>query len=350
MDSIAVTSESNRINVTYAIRSIEQHLAETESGDGAQIFEDLLVSMPEMPLQDMIESASDLLQGWINKMAACNKYPTTIRGYVSIIRGYMYYRGIRLTTDDIRHLNLPAKIREEKYPLTRDVIQRILKVASYKRRGLYLAILSSGMRIGEAVSLKRSDISTEMDRITIHIRAENTKTRAGRTVYISAEAAQYLLPRLSKMSDDDLVFGTNEIRQHSVITEDATFRSYLNKIGFEERYASGRYKITLHSLRAFFFTRAARAHDENYAHMMTGHGGYLMQYDRLTGEEKLAMYMEMEPSILVYDTGRKNDEIQRMTNTNRELAINKDRIRNLEERLRSMEALISTSSQNFRVA
>lgn len=337
MDSIAVTSRSNRINVTCAMRSIETYLA--ENGSGGQVFENAITSMLDMPLQDMIESASDLLQGWINKMAQC-KHPTTIRGYVSIIKRYMHYRGIRLTSEDIRHLNLPAKIREERYPLTHDVIQRILGVASYKKRGLYLVLLSSGMRIGEAISLRRGDISTDAARVTIRIRAENTKTRAGRTVYISTEAAKHILPRLSGLSDGDLVFSNNEIRQHSVITEDATFRSYLNKIGFGERYASGRHKITLHSFRAFFFTRAARAHDENYAHMMTGHGGYLMQYDRLTDEEKLAMYVEMEPSLLIYDTSRKDDRIRRLENANRELVRDKDRLRNLEERLRSVEELL----------
>jgi hypothetical protein len=65
-------------------------------------------------------------------------------------------------------------------------------------------------------------------------------------------------------------------------------------------------------LRAFFFTQAVRLHGENYAHRMTGHSGYLMQYDRMNDEEKLKMYKELEPNLAVYATTKANLEIERL--------------------------------------
>lgn len=71
----------------------------------------------------------------------------------------------------------------------------------------------------------------------------------------------------------------------------------LKRMGFSKKYESNRYmKITSHSLRAFFFTRASRKHVDNYAHKITEYGGYLIQYDRMTEDEWLDMYMNLEPA------------------------------------------------------
>ena len=79
------------------------------------------------------------------------------------------------------------------------------------------------------------------------------------------------------------------------------------------RYSSSRiHKITSHSFRAFFFTQAVRKHGENYAHRLTGHGGYLIQYDRMNDEEKLKMYIELEPELVIFDTSKQQLEIENL--------------------------------------
>ena len=76
-------------------------------------------------------------------------------------------------------------------------------------------------------------------------------------------------------------------------------------------YSSNRfYKITSHSFRAYFFTAATRKHGENYAHKMTGHGGYLIQYDRYDDETKLKMYLELEPDLVVFDQTKNEIQIK----------------------------------------
>ena len=45
---------------------------------------------------------------------------------------------------------------------------------------------------------------------------------------------------------------------------------------------------------------------------MTGHGGYLMQYDRMTEDEKLEMYIELEPDLVVFDQTKNELEIAKL--------------------------------------
>ena len=115
------------------------------------------------------------------------------------------------------------------------------------------------------------------------------------------------------------------------------FSKYVDKLGLDERYDSGTRKITLHSFRAFFFTRAARVHDENYAHMMTGHGGYLMEYDRLEEEQKLDMYLDLESELLVYDQTKNQLKIKKLQEANLKLSEQSEEISELKRRMAYIE-------------
>jgi len=88
------------------------------------------------------------------------------------------------------------------------------------------------------------------------------------------------------------------------------FKRILRNTGLVESYESSRTnKITMHSFRSYFFTKATRKHGDNYAHKMTGHGGYLMQYDRMTDEEKRGMYLELEPDLIIDSSERQKTRI-----------------------------------------
>ena len=96
-------------------------------------------------------------------------------------------------------------------PLELDTFQKILKACSAKREMLYLAQSSSGMRIGEMVQLRKKDIHTDAARLMVKIPAAFTKTGVARTTFFSAEAAKMVMPRLKKIDDGDLVFGTGHV-------------------------------------------------------------------------------------------------------------------------------------------
>ena len=261
------------------------------------------------------ENCFDLLQGWINSKSKNGMSAGAIRQNFSNLKGFLHYMGIKITKEDVRaNLSFPKQIKEEPFPLQLEHIQKILEHTA-KKKAFYLTLLSSGMRMGEAVQLRKKDLVLTKERIMIKIPAKITKTQTGRTTFISKEAASFLKLKLKNLEDDDLIFGSNENVDYARTTEIMTLKRVLQKAGLDEKYDTvNRRKITLHSFRAYFFTKATRIHNENYAHKLTGHGGYLPQYDRLTDDEKLDLYLKLEPELLVYDNSKKSVEIEKLKN------------------------------------
>ncbi|MDH3657006.1 MAG: site-specific integrase [Nitrosopumilus sp.] len=175
------------------------------------------------------ESACDVYQSWINWSFKKGISPKTLKVYFSLLKSYLHYRGIKISEKDIKaNVTLPKLIKEEKYPLSMDQIHDILKIASYSKKSLYLALLSSGMRIGEAVQIRKKDTSFSQGRLTVKIPARITKTKTGRTVYISKEATNAITPKRNKIKDDGLLWGTNSNYLTAVQADVKAFSKYVD--------------------------------------------------------------------------------------------------------------------------
>ena len=142
-----------------------------------------------------------------------------------------------------------------------------------------------------------------------------------RTTFFSAEAAKLVAPRLKKIGDLDLVFGTDVNPQCNAVSCEAKYLDELQKkMGISDKYeTNGRNVITTHSFRAFFITKISRS-DPNLAKYFSGQKGYLLQYDRLTDAEKLSHYMGFEPLLLVSDKARDQERIRNLENENANVA------------------------------
>ena len=254
------------------------------------------------------ERVCDALQAWINGTRQC---PSTVRLYFSLLRQYLHYRGIKLDSLAIRQtLKFPIMYVEELHPLGLEEFYQILDACDSQRRTMYLAQASSGMRIGEIVQLRRKHVDTDRERIMVKIPPTFTKKRRGRTTFFSSETAELLLPRLQNLGESDLIFGRTEAPKAAIQAEMTYMRRLLNRIGLGESYeTNGRHKITTHSLRAYFITKISRR-DQNLAKYFAGHRGYLLQYDRLTDEEKLEYYLKFEPDLLVHHRLKSREEIR----------------------------------------
>lgn len=296
--------------------------------------EDLLELKKQKGEDEFIGSLYDVLQEWINYNLERKLGHYTLQVRFAHLRSYLYHLGMRTNPQDIKQLlRFPKKIKEERYPLKKSELQNlILAHARYPRRqALYLACSSSGMRIGEALSVRKRDLDLSYERIMVRIRAENTKTRQARTTFLSRECQEKIKLYLNRLNDDDLVF-TYAKGKNPTLLEQNALRRALERLNLTQKYTSnGFYKITSHSFRAYFFTAAARKHGENYAHKLTGHGGYLMQYDRMTDEEKLKMYLELEPDLVVFDQTRNELEISRLQEENQSVKELREEVRKLKE-------------------
>jgi integrase len=311
---LEILPQSTRNNRIDAVKKFQKFCKDKHNSTSEEICKELLI-IKKQDEEEYIDTLYELLQDWINEYTK-KLHPNTIKTIFTNVRSYLYYFGIKTDSQDVRQLlSLPRIQKEEKYPLKHEELRRIVEdqVRNPVRKALYLACSSSGMRMGEAVQITKSDLEFK-ERIQINIRPEYTKTQTGRSVFISKECEEVLQKYLDELKDDDLIFYRGLHKTKSRVSgEDIRLSEVLSRLGLNMKYSSnGRHKITTHSFRAFFFTQAVRKHGENYAHKLTGHGGYLMQYDRMTDEEKLKMYIELEPDLVVFDTTKQKLEIEKL--------------------------------------
>ncbi len=231
------------------------------------------------------------------------KAEATQRNFRQVIKNFDTFcsKQYKITCES---LDFPHKISEEKYPLTKKEIKKILDVCSYNNRLRILAQTSSGLRRGELLQLQKKDLDMTRQRITVNVPAKITKTKKSRVTFFSKEVQRILIPRLKNLNDDDKVFSYSNIKLRNIgdSYQQAIVR-YLKKIGLSQKYSVGNYKISTHSFRAFFITKVSR-HDPNLAKYFAGQeqSRDLLMYDRLTLDERLEKYMEFEPDLLMYDT------------------------------------------------
>jgi len=111
-------------------------------------------------LDEPDEEMEELLQDWINYLVKNppkkNKLtPLVLKQYANAVNAYLKYHRFRI---DIKTLKFPKQLYEEKYPITVEEIQQILRVASWIKQAYYLCLISTGARPREILGLKKDDV------------------------------------------------------------------------------------------------------------------------------------------------------------------------------------------------
>ena len=231
------------------------------------------------------------------------KSPSSIKGYFSFVKSYLRICGdVRITGEDVKdYITFPKRIKIPRRPITIQQIKEICNNSSQRRKALYYVLITSGMRLGEALQLKKSDIHTKESPVRIVIRAKTTKTREQRETYITAEAYDKLVPILETKEDDEFIFKRKDKSViNQVVLEEKVIGNLREKLGMTEKYEDGvRYVVAIHSFRAYFHTKASNRHGTEYANALDGHTGYLEQYYRLEPQERASKYLELEQDLLI---------------------------------------------------
>ena len=217
------------------------------------------------------------------KMTWKAKKAGTIRGHLSSIKDYLRTcHGIRLTNEDLKdYIKFPKDGKQLREPMELGTIKLVLTHADPLRRALYYVLLTSGMRLGEGLSLKRSNFNTEVRPVKIHLRAEQTKTNEARDTYITEEAWERVQPIFDKTKDGEYLFHDYKDVSDAVESESRYFLRLRRRIAFifhhkeacEEfpdgtgilkRYENSvRYQVTL-SKRVCFSTWRRYAYFQRY--------------------------------------------------------------------------------------
>jgi|SaaInlV_100m_DNA_2_1039680.scaffolds.fasta_scaffold14638_3 integrase len=258
-----------------------------------------------------IQTSNDNARGGVKTFK--KKSPKTIKLYFGFMKSYLRKcHGIRLTIDDIRdYVSFPKQRKDQRQPITLDQLKQIMTNCNPSRRALYYVLVTSGMRIGEALTLTRKNFRFSERPVRVVLEAENTKTKESRETYITSEAFEKLKLLLGDIvnhpEDCDCVkcneqfFNILKTSVHQAVSyEDQYFGKLRAKLGFTKKYPNSiRYVTNIHSMRAYFITKASQKNGSDYGHALSGHGSYLKQYIRIPQEEQAKLYLDLEPELLI---------------------------------------------------
>ncbi len=263
----------------------------------------LFAEISEMQGEKKERVAFDVLQDFINHLDGRELSALTTKLTVLRLKSYFAYRTmIKLHHEDIRsELKFPRTVKRKSEPLSVETILRVLDYSRPEKKALYLFLISSGVRIGEAVQLRKRDFEQFGQRFRISIRGKYTKTKQARITFASKEAENYLRPILEKIGPDTLVFGTNEDPFQAMQNEETYFLRLRQRAGLTDTYDSGTNKVTIHAFRSYFVTKCEKI-NEGLGHCLAGHDRYMKEYERYTDEELLEFYLKVEPYLGVYQS------------------------------------------------
>jgi len=322
-DKVSSQSKGSQDGFVTAIKNFENFCMEKHGKV------DIIPDMKELENSQVI----DILQSWIKWNS--NLAPSTMKVFFSRLKKYLHYMGIKLDSQDVKNeLEFRRNIEEEKHGLTIDEIHTIFKDLHYDTRLVLTCQLSSLMRIGEIVQIRKKNLLLDGLNIIVKIPPTIAKRNKGRTTFFSKEASALLRVKLRGLSDNDLVFVSNENPRRAEINIQKKLRLALEKCGLNMRDSSGKlYLINTHSFRAYGITKLSR-HDPNYARRLAGQKGYLDQYDRLSLDEKFELYEKYEYELTIDQTKRDKVKIEQLEEDK------KMEMRVMSEKLESFQGVI----------
>jgi len=291
-------------------------------------------------LDDPDDEMEELLQEWINHIVQNppkkkKLTPIVLKQYANAVNAYLKYHRFRI---DIKTLKFPKQLYEEKYPITVEEIQRILKAAKWIKQAYYLCLISTGARPREILGLTKNDVEWIGDKYKALIPAELTKKGLSRTVFFSKECNPFLNQVMK--NQEVYLFPHNENLHQAVSNQGRVLREYCDKAGLNQKHkTTGNYKINLYSFRRFFFTKALDLLKNDIAHALIGHGAYLQVYQSRTEEQKKQLWDEVEPEILIFDQSKKEQKI-------RDLEVALKHSTQLEERINDQDKRINELSNS----
>ena len=238
---------------------------------------------------------------------------------ITVAKEFLNSQDLHIYNEDLKQkFRLPKRQVVFEEGLSKEILVRLLHNCTPKLQTAILMCASSGMRLGELVQLRTSDIDFDTTPTTIKLRAETTKTRETRFTHISAEATKALKDYLHKtfgvtnIHSDRYIFlrcaeDTQTIEyDRAVRTARSTFVEALEltikKVPeLSVKNENGRNRIHFHALRAWFKTQVTNAHQSDFAEALMGHKSLKLVYYRQNAKDREKIYLEVEPALTISD-------------------------------------------------
>jgi integrase len=335
LDSVYLISHSEKTRITYqtALNHFKKFSQSYYNVDETQVVSQ--IKSEELDLYQVIRN-------FVIYLDKKNIKAQGLRTYLSGIKGYLRHWGIRINSDDYKQMiKVPKVVRTREIALTKEMILRIMRNSSSKLQTVILISCSSGLRIGEIVQLKLSDIDFDSVPVKINVRAEIAKGGSSRETFITTETVKalkdYLKKNFSWQEDhpnwnlqEIVVFGRlsqNNIdsmaknpAQSAKQMLQAAIRREIEKIPeLSLRNENGRRAIHFHAFRKYFRTILGNVCGRDYAEALMGHGFYMDTYYQLPEDKKRQMYLDAEPHLTLSDFEAVEKNIKKLSEKNTRL-------------------------------
>jgi integrase len=214
----------------------------------------------------------------------------------------------------------------DKEQMTDFLHEMMSSTGNLRMQVLTMLLVSSGVRVGEALQIKVENLNFEANPPRINLPAEITKTGVERDVYLTREMVQILKNWIQyKYRDRTIVKRLNgkPVKQEYVKPANIdefdlnnyrslydAFRSeftklvneiFIKKNNLGKKFANGRNSISFHSLRWFVRTSVKEAtNDEALACYWVGKENVKYEFDA-TGKKLLDKYKLIEPVLTFLD-------------------------------------------------
>jgi integrase len=269
------------------------------------------------------ENLEDDIKDFFATMVECP--PKTTLTYISYVKSFFRANRIRFD-DDFWKNDVTSKVKGrkawtiDKIPSV-DELKSILTHQDAMGKAIILMLLSSGMRPGELVQIKETNVDFGLDPVPVFLSGSITKNGESRTVFISQEAVGALKEWLKIRKDHVIgmqMRGSNKKHPREIKPDDGRifpvttgdldliWNLSLAKVGLTKiDEKTRRNTLHLYTLRKFFNSRMKSANvPEAVVQSWMGHEGYLGEsYDRIPDEEVRKHYKDHEDCVSVYSNG-----------------------------------------------
>jgi len=274
--------------------------------------------------------------------------PKTIKTFMACVRVFLLENGHELDQLFWRHMNKRIKgnraLTLDRIPSNQE-LKTLIGHMPIQGKALYLLLATSGMRIGEALSLRMPDLDFDKDPVWISIGGNNTKTGNSRVAFISSECCetlkewlkyrdQYIATSLARSKKNPKTDYEDRLFPYEPNVAYMLFFNALKKAGLTDVDAyTGRLKLHPHVLRKFFRTRLGSVINADIAEALMGHEqGLTDVYRKYSIDELADFYKKGEGSLFIFSNGQ---EVTKLRNE-------------VEEKNRQLQTVINgLTSENY---
>ena len=245
----------------------------------------------------------------------------TRTGYVKSTMGYLEANDVAFKKSWKNNIvgKDTSAVSEEHVPTPQE-LEKILSFMNLLGRAITLVSCSSGLRIGELLQIRESNVDFKRTPVLVTVPAQYAKGKMKRVTFISQEATKELQKWLDykpewikvtetrtgvPIKDKDKVFCVS----YNAFSE--IWEGSVTKSGFGKKdITTNRLELRIHNLRKFFRTYGKWTQPD-IAEALMGHLGNLEQiYARFPQEQLERAYLEAEPNITIIGSAPNLKELQ----------------------------------------